>query len=187
MRSSVLVATVVPLVLGLLGAAGCSGDDTSGSSSGATSSSGGSTSGCFDYTTYDGSAPVVSFATDVLPIFQQSCSLSTSCHGSEAGTGGRPYLGTKMGMTPTAEQIQTIFDQNVGAPSTEESGMAIIEPGDPEHSFLLYKMDGELECALLECVAKNSCGTVMPLGSDPISQDKRDTVRRWIAQGAKND
>ena len=61
----------------------------------------------------------------------------------------------------------------------------IVAPGDPGKSFLMHKMDNSLKCETLTCGAK--CGGSMPLGSPTLSQDQRDTVRRWIAQGAKND
>lgn len=184
MRFSVRAALALSLVLGLLG--GCS-DESSSSSTAAASSSSGSGSDCFDYTTFDGTTPVVGFAADVLPIFQQSCSLSSSCHGNEAGTGGKPYMGTKKDVVPTPQQIQLIFDQNVGAQSVKETDMSIVEPGDPERSFLMYKMDGVFDCPILECTAKNACGTKMPQGGPTLSQEQRDIVRLWIAQGAKND
>jgi hypothetical protein len=188
MRSKLLAAVALSLISGLSGALGCGGDESSSSSTAAaTSSSSGGTSGCFDYASFDGTTPVVGFAADVLPIFQQSCSLSSACHNNEAGTGGRPYMGTKNDVVPTAQQIQLIFDQNVGAMSVKEPDMAIVEPGDPERSFLMYKMDGVFDCPLLECTAKNACGTKMPQGGPTLAQEQLDTVRRWIAQGAKND
>ena len=65
--------------------------------------------------------------------------------------------------------------------------MSIVEPGDPQHSFLMHKLDHTLDCSLLQCAAVNDCGTTAPQGaSNPLSADTRDAVRRWIAQGAQN-
>ncbi|MGH7435134.1 MAG: hypothetical protein ACRENE_05640 [Polyangiaceae bacterium] len=62
---------------------GDDGGSSSGSSSGVSSSggSGGSGSGCVAYQNdADTTTPVVSFSKDVLPLFEHSCGLSTSCH-----------------------------------------------------------------------------------------------------------
>jgi hypothetical protein len=78
--------------------------------------------------------------------------------------------------------------------------MPFITPGDPSQSFLMHKMDGDL-CTLTGCVADNAavtqagdtpsaagapnwCGTQMPFNLALIDPAKRDTVRRWIKQGA---
>jgi len=146
---------------------------------------------CFDYTGYDGTTPVTTFSADVLPIFRNSCGLSASCHGTEGGHPAKQhYLGPKLkDPAPTAAQIMAIFDQNVGVASVENPDMLLIDPGHPELSFLMFKLDG-VECDALTCAkgAKNTCEDLMPLGNTkPMDASKRDTIRRWIKQGAKND
>jgi hypothetical protein len=47
-------------------------------------------------------------------------------------------------------------------------------------------VDG-LGCPTLQCVAAGECGAAMPLGHQALSEDDRDIIRRWVAQGAKND
>jgi hypothetical protein len=155
----------------IVGAAGCGGTED-GTGTEAT---------CYDYTKFTGTTPTVSFKTDVLPIFQNSCGLATACHGDPAGPADRPYLGDKA--TP---DIAKIFSANVGVASVEAPTLKIVDPSKPEASFLMHKMDGTLTCATVKCAA-SGCGVSMPQGSDVLPQDKRDTVRRWIAQGAKND
>ncbi len=183
MRSLAVLSLVA--VLGSLVVVGCSGDDSSGTSTSSTSGGSGDPN-CFDYGTFNGESPAVSFATDVIPILQTSCSLSTSCHQSEAGTGGRPYLGTAVGTAPTAEQIQKIFDQNVDVASQAEPGMSIVASGDPANSFMMHKVDGTFSCAVLECGPKKTCGLRMPSTGTELPSPQRDTIRRWIAQGAQN-
>src|SRR5215213_3490050 len=87
--ASAVVATAL-FAMGCDGGGGASGSGASGSagSSGASGSAGsGGASGsapdpnCFDYSSFDATMPVVSFKDDVLPIFQRSCGISTSCHG----------------------------------------------------------------------------------------------------------
>ncbi|MFO0759699.1 MAG: hypothetical protein U0359_24635 [Byssovorax sp.] len=161
----------------------------SGGSSSTTGTGGTEAPACFDYTGYDGTDPAVSFQTDVLPIFRTSCGLSASCHGTEQGHPEKQhYLGPKNAdPAPTAAQIQAIFDQNVGVASVENPDMKIIEAGHPEESFLMYKLDG-VGCDKLTCAAKDTCEALMPQGNTkPMAADKRDAIRAWIKQGAKND
>jgi len=169
----------------LMGATGtltaCGGSDTSGSGGGGTSGG----ADCFDYSSFDGMSPAVSFSADVLPIFRGSCGLSASCHQTDPGNGAQHFLGTPNSsgdMTPM--QIASVLGI-VGKAAVEEPSIKVVEAGKPETSFLMYKIDG-LDCDALKCSADKSCGTIMPQGGAKLSQDQRDTIRRWIAQGAQN-
>ena len=188
--STLLAASLAIAAGGSL--AGCGGGTSSSSGGGGGGGGAGAcdvkADGCFDYTCFKADSPVVGFKADVLPIFRTSCGLSASCHGSESGPGGQHYLGPKNDdPEPTAAQIQIIFDQWVGQTPVVSAGMNLITPKDPEHSFFMYKLDG-LECGTLTCASDDTCLGLMPLGnSDPMPIAQRDTIRRWIAQGAKND
>lgn len=164
------------------------GNGGSGGSGGAAGGNGGGESACFDYSGFDGATPVVSFKTDVLPILQRSCGITTSCHGDpNMPNENRPYWGPKMTVVATPQDIALILAGTVGVPSYNEPAMNIITPGDPAHSFVLHKLDHTLDCSLLPCAATKSCGSTMPQGSEePLPQDERDLIRRWIAQGAQN-
>lgn len=197
----------IPLLFTLLAAtlavgsgsslAGCGGGTSSTGGEGGAGGSGTSSSGtcgndadgCFDYGCFKSDAPVVSFKADVLPILRTSCGLSSSCHGSETGTNGQHYLGPKNSdPEPTAAQIQLIFDAWINQPPVVKAGMNLITPSDPEHSFFMSKLDG-LKCSKLTC-SGTECGALMPQGATETmlyDATKRDTLRRWIAQGAKND
>jgi hypothetical protein len=189
--SFLLAAATVALACG----AGCSSRSSSTGSGGA----GGAPSPCYDYATFDGSAPVETFQADVLPILRTSCGLSTSCHGTvspdcaasfwEPPTNMQQYYGPALNCgTPTAAQIALIFSNAVGVKSVEETEMDIIDPGNPEQSFLMYKVDGTLTCPTLVCSkTPGACFNPMPSGSPLIAASDRDVIRRWIAQGAKND
>lgn len=188
-----LLSLLTSLAVGAGGSlAGCGGD--SSSSTGGGGAGGGACSpsadGCFDYSCFEAATPVVTFKADVLPILRTSCGLSSSCHNNENGPGGQHYLGPKLSdPAPTADQIAKIFEQSIGKTPVLNAGMSIISPKDPEHSFFMYKLDG-LECSKLACAENDSCGGLMPLGVSEASlmePAKRDVIRRWIAQGAKND
>ncbi|MDI1432300.1 hypothetical protein [Polyangium sorediatum] len=157
------------------GVAGCSDEGPNGDDS------------CYDYGSFDKAAPAVAFTKDVLPIFRNSCGIGgAACHGAVSGQPGQPYLGPANGPTdPTPAEIDAIFAQNVGVAATKATGMKIVDANSPETSFLMHKMDGTLTCAAVVCDA--ACGGTMPLTGDLLPQASRDTVRRWIAQGAKKD
>jgi len=143
------------------------------------------TSPCFDYGGFDSTERVVAFEADVLPLLRTSCGLSSSCHGSPTST--RPYLGPKLADPLTPTDIDLIFSDNVGVPAVLEPEMSLVEPGDPEHSFLMHKMDGTFTCKTLACSTDATCGDTMPQGAKLLAPDLRQTVRLWIAQGAKKD
>jgi hypothetical protein len=212
MRKPRLFLGILPLTF-LLGAYGLGALGLGGCSSGGSSSN-----DCFDYSTFTASPTSVSFNGEVLPIFRTSCALSTSCHGCDptmpggAGctNGGiSPFLGigTSDGaLTPA--QVAAIFAQTVGQPAALQSSiipggpamvgnpdMKIIAAGDPQHSFMMYKLDGdpnasnlnaEVSCATLTCASTTSCGQSMPSGGPQLDAASLNTIRTWIAQGAMN-
>jgi hypothetical protein len=159
---------------------GCGGGETTGGDG-----------ACFDYAKFDGTKEAVHFKADVLPIFRTSCGLSTSCHGAESPSAPEQhFLGPKNSEDVTDMQIQAIFDQSVGKASVMNSDMQVINPGKPAESFLMYKLDAPVDgdfCGDLTCAGDKSCGDEMPQGGPQLPADKRDVIRRWIAQGAKND
>lgn len=187
-HKSRLFFSIVPL--SMLAAALAIGASSSVTGCGSDGDTGGGADTCFDYSSFKSDSPEVHFKADVLPIFRTSCGLSTSCHGSQSNPPApeQVYLGPKLkDPDPTQDQIDAIFEQSVNKDAFVNPDMKIIAPGDPEHSFLLYKIDG-VSCSKLTCAKDDSCGTDMPPPSAKlIDADKRDTIRRWIAQGAKND
>jgi hypothetical protein len=125
--------------------------------------------------------PTVSFKNDVLPIAVLSCAFS-SCHGLTGGGNNGIYWGSKTDPNdPSAIRAGV-----VGVKSLEDPSMAFVTPGDPANSYVMHKLDGD-NCTLADaCKAGNrgDCGDTMPQQSDLLPVDKRDVIRRWIAQGA---
>lgn len=185
MRNPRLILGLLPLSL-LLGAFGLV--------SAACSSASGGANDCFDYTGFNATTPTVSFKTDVLPIFRNSCGLSSVCHGSTTPVApAQHYYGPKNSdPLPSAAEITAILAGAVGVKSVDEPDMNIITAGDPSQSFMMYKLDGDpqdptsVNCAKLACVAKKTCLTAMPQAGNILPAATRDTIRRWIAQGAKD-
>jgi hypothetical protein len=118
----------------------------------------------------------VSFSKDVLPVFAQSCAFST-CHGSTTGAANGVFLG---------RDGPKVHAAIVGVKGDELTTMPFVNPGNPRESYLMRKMDGS-QCALDAQCTGGSCQSSMPKGDLPLEVERRDIVRRWIAQGAKND
>ena len=171
MRVASCFALVGLLALGAV-TAWCSAEPASGSSSG-------TTGGCNDYAPpagFDARSPAVSFSRDVVPIFSASCAFST-CLGSPTGPANGVFLG---------QDTPRVYTAIVGAKGNELASMPFITPGNPRESYLMRKMDGS-QCALDPQCTGGSCRGSMPKGDVPLDVATRDVVRRWIAQGAKND
>lgn len=125
-----------------------------------------------------------SFEKDVMPIFSKSCALS-SCHASkQAPQPGVPHPAA--GVTITNEKAVT-YKALINVDSLNFKGTKLIVPGDPENSLVMRKMDGT-QAELESC--PGDCGKSMPPPEDEgeqlLSQKKRDTIRNWIAKGAKD-
>lgn len=137
--------------------------------------------------TADLTTPVVSFMSDVVPLLQKSCTTAGSvCHGDPKVTAqGRPFLGLPEG----GENAEEIAAGIVGVASAEDPAMTRVAAGQPSSSYLMHKVDGD-QCGLASACAKGqsaypTCGVQMPYSSEPLDIATRDTIRRWIAQGAK--
>jgi hypothetical protein len=61
----------------------------------------------------------------------------------------------------------------VNVSSNEVPGLMRVNPGNPDASYLVQKIQGN-----------NAVGARMPFGGPYLSQDRIDLVRRWIAAGA---
>ena len=118
--------------------------------------------------------------------------MGVACHADPSyptmglATGGnRTYLGASSGSVDTAAVVNGM----VGKPSAEDPSMNVVTAGDPTKSYLMFKMDGQLNSLGPACQKGDLgvCGALMPFGgSQPLPQATRDTIRSWISQGAKN-
>jgi len=117
-----------------------------------------------------------SFSKDVVPLFQKSCAFST-CHGATTGPANGVFLGN---------DAARVHAGIVGVKSGELASMNFVTPGDPTQSYLMRKMDGS-QCTLDAQCKGGTCNGSMPKNDVTLPAETRDIVRRWIAQGAKND
>jgi hypothetical protein len=189
------LAAATPLLIVLA----CSSSSGGGGGSSADCNSGGADGGmctpgstppytaCIDTTT-----PTVSFAKDIQPTLNTSCSISTpgTCHAMQQPGNSTPYLiflGSPDGGIDGGDVLKGI----VGVKAAENPDMNLVTAGDPDNSYLMHKLDYDQCQYSTTCNAtKNptflNCGIGMPYQSGILDQPTRDNFRRWIAQGAKN-
>jgi hypothetical protein len=126
---------------------------------------------------FDAMNPPVSFSGAVVPILNRSCAFS-DCHDAVSRNG------LALGDRPLG--AATVHPKLVGRPARVLPSMSYVTAGNPRESFLMHKIDGS-HCTLDARCENGNCGTSMPRTSDLLEESERDVIRRWIAQGAKND
>jgi methionine-rich copper-binding protein CopC len=67
------------------------------------------------------------------------------------------------------------YNMLVGVPSVEQSSLLRVDPGNPDASYLVHKIEG----------ASGIDGGQMPLGETPLPQATIDAIRQWITHGAQ--
>ena len=100
-----------------------------------------------------------------LNIFNLSCALS-GCHDG---------VGTNLPGVMDLSAGQTLAS-TVNVQSIENPNLFRIAPGDPDNSYLVWKIEGRPEIV----------GARMPRGRDPLPHEQIDAVRQWIADGAQD-
>lgn len=99
-------------------------------------------------------------------VFDKSCANSV-CHAAPANAGN---LNLSYGFS--YEDLVGAVPQN---PAAAAAGMKLVDPGNPENSFLLTKLMGPTVPAQ---------GSRMPFGGGMLHTGKIDAVRMWIEAGA---
>ncbi len=107
-----------------------------------------------------------SLTSHVQPILTNSCALS-GCH---AGALPQEGMNLSSGLT---------HSNTVNVPSMELPSMDRIEPGQPNQSYLVHKIQGTQGTV-------GGSGVRMPFGGAPLSQANIDIIRAWIADGAQD-
>jgi hypothetical protein len=157
-----LVSAVLVSVVLVVASPACSSstDEGSGTKDGGSSA------------TADARRPYPSFRDDVVPLVQQSCAL-TACHSSKESN-----LGIFLGYDPA--QIYAELKKT----SPTAGGEPFVVAGDPAKSYLMVKLEGKQDTLAAKC-PNGSCGAVMP-PDDKLPEEKLETFRKWIAEGAKD-
>lgn len=141
------------VLLALLSAGLACGGDTSGPGGDGNGGGGG------------GGTPGNTLSGSVQPIFSAQCALS-GCH---AGTAPAEGLNLSVGQT---------ISNTVDVPSNQSS-LLRINPGQPDLSYLVHKIQGTQ-------ASVGGTGSQMPLTGCCLSQAQINTIRNWITAGAQN-
>jgi hypothetical protein len=65
----------------------------------------------------------------------------------------------------------------VNVPSVEKPGLLRVNPGNPDSSYLVHKLEGRSDIV----------GARMPRGTGPfLTEGQMLVIRRWITLGAQN-
>ena len=107
-------------------------------------------------------APAATFAEIQNTIFTPTCA-TAGCH-----SGSNPPDGLNL-------TAGIAYGDIVNVASVQMPALLLIEPGDPDDSYLVRKIQGT------GIVANR-----MPLGGAPLSQEAINLVRQWVAEGAAN-
>ena len=144
----------------------------------------------FDYTSYQPQSAPLTLAADILPIIARGCAISTACHRS--GTAYSLSLGPGVvdGGVVATDVVLADVARALAMPSAEVPDWSRVKSGDPEHSYLMRKLDGSERCGDLACVvvlgSPKPCGERMPGGDSatPLDPGELKMIRDWIKQGA---
>ena len=105
--------------------------------------------------------PAVSYVADIEPMFVADCT-SMGCHGFPMPQDG---LDLRAGAG---------YGDLVGVPADQCSERLLVEPGQPDNSYLMHKMIGSDMCM----------GNRMPKGDDAYTPEQLELISAWICQGA---
>jgi Ca2+-binding RTX toxin-like protein len=111
-----------------------------------------------NFTVVDPVATGVDYATEIQPIFNSRC---ISCHSGVSAPQGLRL------------DANNSYANLVGVASNEVPSLQRVEPGDPDNSYLVQKVEGTADV-----------GGQMPLGGPPLSAATIAVIRQWISEGA---
>ena len=97
-------------------------------------------------------------------IFTPRCAIAGGCHAGVDAPFGQDLSAGKA------------YTSIVGIESQEVPGLQRVAPGDPDHSYLVMKIQGDPAIA----------GERMPLGGPYLTESEIDAIREWIRSGARN-
>lgn len=99
-------------------------------------------------------------------VFDRSCA-NSSCHAS-------PQNSANLNLT-YGQSYHDLVNRVPRNAAAAAAGMKLIDPGNPDNSFLLTKLMGS---------ENPNFGTRMPFGAGPLHNGKIEAIRTWIAAGA---
>lgn len=106
----------------------------------------------------------VSYAAQVQPIWDATCT-SNACHDSTMPQ-------ERLNLTPSVSRAAL-----VGVASRQCTTTQLVNPGNPDQSYLMFKLQGSGPCMM---------GSRMPKAAPTLTAAQRQLVRDWIVNGAPN-
>lgn len=110
-----------------------------------------------------GNVPALTFTQIQTQIFTPVCA-KAGCHAAGSSPSG---LVLEAGQS---------YGNLVGRPAAENSSLARVAPGDPDHSYMILKLRGD----------PSITGERMPLGGPYLTSDQIAGIAAWIRAGAPN-
>ena len=107
----------------------------------------------------------IAFAAIRDTILAPRCALPT-CHDAAARSGNL--------VLDAANAYDALVGVEPNIDTAREAGLLLVDPGQPDNSFLLIKLSGP----------PPDQGSRMPLTGDPLSESETALIAEWIAQGA---
>jgi hypothetical protein len=111
----------------------------------------------------------VEFASDIQPVFTGNCALS-GCH-----AGANPNPPEK----PMSLEMGNAYDNIVNVSAGQLPSMDRVEPGQPDDSYLVHKIQGTQGTV-------GGSGVQMPATGGPLPDATIDMIRQWVTEGAAN-
>jgi mono/diheme cytochrome c family protein len=108
-----------------------------------------------------GNVPALTFTQIQTQIFTPVCA-KAGCHAAGSSPSG---LVLEAGQS---------YGNLVGHPAAENSSLARVAPGDPDHSYIILKLRGD----------PSITGERMPLGGPYLTSDQIAGIAAWIRAGA---
>jgi hypothetical protein len=105
--------------------------------------------------------PSISYANNIQPIYDISCAVA-GCH-----LGAAPAFGLNLAAGVS-------YDATVEVKSLERPKLLLVEPGNPDDSYLVQKIEG----------AQGIAGGMMPANMPPLSLDEMTAIRQWVVECA---
>ncbi len=109
-------------------------------------------------------AATVYYQKDIVPILEQNCA---TCHLTGEEAGGMSLVG------------DAAIGFLVGKPSEGAPATMRVEPGAPDKSYLVMKLEGTH-------IDHGGSGARMPFGGFPLGDGDMAKIRAWISQGARS-
>jgi len=120
--------------------------------------------------------PIPSFRSDVLPVLVLHCASAEGCHGN------KPTPSVSLDL-----RASFAYGQLVNKPSEGRRGAVRVKPGDPQASFLVDKLTGQLGSVQEGKRMPIDVDTGAPVVPSPLPPDfVEHALDPWIAAGAPN-